>query len=213
MGDGYALAVRGPGAGPLGTCSSRRVRGPVTGHGPPVDVGQAAELVRVARPGLRLHRRPSLPDELVLAGGGEVFRLPRAASAVVRASVHVVALARLVPLVPVALAPPRYVGVLADGETPFTAERRLPGARPAALTGIALGQVEGVVEALLAVPEREARQWGVRGAPAGVLLHGALGADALLADPRTGLLTGVVGWDLRLGDEGDALQADLAALL
>lgn len=46
-----------------------------------------------------------------------------------------------------------------------------------------------------------------------VLLHGALGLDALLADARTGLLTGVVDWDLRLGPERLAVQADLATLL
>lgn len=185
-----------------------------------LDVRAAARLVQAVRPGRALHRRPSLDDELVLAGGGEVFRLPLAPSAAARHAVLVRALPRLVPLVPVAVAPPRYVGVLGDGTTPFTAERRLPGARPAALEGIALGQLAGVVAALEAVPVREAQQWGVSRTGAGdpeVLLHGALTADALLADPRTGLLTGVVGWDLRLGPAGSdrdtALEADLAGLL
>ncbi len=152
-------------------------------------------LVQVARPGVRLHRRPSRDDEVVLAGGGEVFRLPLTDAAVARHAVLVRALPKLVPLVPVALAPPRYVGVLDDGATPFTAERRLPGVRPERLEGIALGQLEGVVEALLAVPAREAQQWGVPGAG---LLRSPLGLDVLLADPRTGLLTGVPDWDLRL---------------
>ncbi len=88
----------------------------------------------------------------MLAGGGELFRLPLTATAVARHAVLVRALPKLVPLVPVAVAPPRFVGVLADGATPFTAERRLPGVRPAALDGIAQGQLEGVVEALRAVP-------------------------------------------------------------
>lgn len=183
--------------------------------------------MQAVRPGVVLHRRPSRPDELVLAGGGEVFRLPLAPSAVSRQAVLVRALPELVPRVPVALAPPRYVGVMADGTTPFTAERRLPGVRPDALEGIAVGQLEGVVEALAAVPVREAEQWGVplRIASHGpgpdadevraardraVLRHAALSVrpdrpvpshvlDALLADPRTGLLTGVVDWHLVLG--------------
>jgi aminoglycoside phosphotransferase (APT) family kinase protein len=173
----------------------------------------AEALVRAVRPGLVLHRRPSaLDDELVLAGGGEVFRLPLATSAVQRAAVLVQALPKLRPLLPVALPSPRYVGVLADGATPFTAEARLPGVRPRALASIALAQLEGVVEALLAVSVREAQQWGVSGdGPA--LVHGALGLDALLADPRTGLLTGVVDWQLQLAAHVDALEADLAALL
>lgn len=170
------------------------------------------QLVAVARPGVRLHRRPSAEDEVVLAGGGEVFRLPLTEAAAARHAVLVRALPKLVPLVPVALAVPRYVGVLDDGTTPFTAERRLPGVRPSSLEGIALGQYEGVVEALAAVPVREAEQWGVpsaAGPDAAVLRHTGLRSaqdgtvtdealDCLLADPRTGLLTGVVAWDLRL---------------
>lgn len=191
-------------------------------------------LVAAARPGVALRRVPSaLADEAVLVGGGEVFRLPLEPSASAGHAVLVRALPRLRVLVPVAVPQPRYVGVLDDGETPFTAERRLPGVRPSALGSIAAGQLEGVVAALLAVPAREARQWGVQewgaqewgvqregvsgagpGAPGlGVLLHGQLGLDALLADARTGVLTGVVGWQPRLGDEGDVLEADLAALL
>lgn len=170
--------------------------------------------VAAVRPGVVLHRRPSPhDDELVLAGGGEVFRLPLRPSAVARHAVLVRALPKLVPLVPVALAPPRYVGVLADGATPFTAERRLPGVRPVALEGIAGGQRDGVLAALEAVPVREAQQWGVPG-DGPVLVHGALeqdddGLGALLADPRTGLLTGVVGWDLRLGDVTEAAEPGL----
>lgn len=169
-------------------------------------------LVQAARPGVVLHRRPSRADELVLAGGGEVFRLPLAPSAAARHAVLVKALPKLAPLVPVALAPPRYVGVLDDGATPFTAERRLPGVRPQELEGIAQGQLDGVLAALAAVPPREAAQWGVpvrttstgeRVPPAdleGLVLHhrGLPALDVLLADPRTGLLTGVVDWDLLL---------------
>lgn len=208
-----------------------------------LDDDAAVALVRAARPGVVLHRRPSRADERVLAGGGELFRLPLRPSAVARHTVLVRAMPKLVPLLPVAVAPPRWVGVLADGVTPFTAERRLPGVQsgagpggpPAApLEGIALGQLAGVVEALRAVPVREAQQWGVPGASNGhvcrpdqgvgprsddgaVLLHGALGWSALLSDPRTGLLTGVVDWDLRLGaagrDLGGALAAGLADLI
>ena len=39
----------------------------------------------------------------------------------------------------------------------------------------------------------------------GVLLHGALGPSALLVDPRRGVLTGVVGWRLRLDERADEL--------
>ncbi len=174
--------------------------------------------MQAVRPGVALRRRASrLADEAVLLGGGEVFRLPLAPSAVDRHAVLVRALPKLRPLVPVAVPVPRYAGVLADGVTPFTVEARLPGVRPAALPAIARGQVEGVVAALTAVPRREAEQWGVRadepGAPDLVLLHGALGLDALLADPRTGLLTGVVDWRLRLGPPAEAVAPDLAALL
>ncbi len=68
-----------------------------------------------------------------------------------------------------------------------------------------------MVEGLRAVPPREAQEWGVTGS--GVLLHGALGLPALLADPRTGLLTGVVGWQLRLGRDEEAVEPSLAGLL
>lgn len=170
-----------------------------------MDLTDAVALVQAARPGVALRPRPTPhDDELVLAGGGEVFRLPLAASATARHAVLVRALPRLVPLVPVALAPPRYVGVLADGATPFTAERRLPGVPPQAVEGIARGQLEGVLAALEAVPAREAEQWGVPPGtgPDDVLQHPGLAGEprrVLLADPRTGLLTGVVGWDLVLG--------------
>lgn len=61
--------------------------------------------------------------------------------------------------VPVAVAAPRWVGVLPDGETPFTAEPRLPGRPPSGLLGsIAASQLAGVVAALADVPAREARQ-------------------------------------------------------
>jgi hypothetical protein len=185
----------------------------------PLDDGELVRAVATARPGVALSRRPSSrPDEAVLVGGGEVFRLPLAPSAVARAAVLVTALPRLRPLLPVAVPLPRWVGVLPDGTTPFTAERRLPGVRARTLDGIACGQVDGVVAGLLAVPPREAEQWGVPVLASGagdapVLLHGALGLAALLADPRTGLLTGVVDWDLHLGPQHLAVQADLAALL
>ena len=113
-----------------------------------------------------------------------------------RLTVHVRALPELRARVPVALAPPRWVGVLPDGETPFTAEPRLPGTPPGDRLGsIAASQLSGVVLALAAVPAREARQWGVPG-DGEVLVQGALAPAALLADgPR---LTGVTGWRLRL---------------
>ena len=142
-------------------------------------------------------------DEVVLAGGTEVFRLPLAPSAVARSAVLVKALPELRTRVPVAVPVPRYAGVLPDGETPFTAEPLLPGEPAQALSGIAAGQLAGVLAALAAVPEREARQWGVPGE--GSLLHGALDASALLVDPGRGLLTGVVGWRLRLGDPAEDL--------
>jgi aminoglycoside phosphotransferase (APT) family kinase protein len=185
----------------------------------PLDDGGLRRAVATARPGVAVRSRPSSrPDEAVLVGGGEVFRLPLAPSAVARAAVLVEALPRLRPLLPVAVPLPRWAGVLPDGATPFTVERRLPGVPPRTLDGIARGQVEGVVAGLLAVPPREAEQWGVPvlgdpGGDARVLLHGALGLGALLADPHTGLLTGVVDWDLHLGPRHLAVQADLAALL
>ena len=131
-----------------------------------------------------------------MLGGAEVFRLPLAPSAVARLAVHVRALPELRARVPVALAPPRWVGVLPDGETPFTAEPQLPGSPPGdPLGSIAASQLAGVVLALAAAAAREARQWGVPG-DGEVLMHGALGPAVLLADgPR---LTGVTGWRLRL---------------
>jgi hypothetical protein len=97
--------------------------------------------------------------------------------------------------VPVAVAPPRWVGVLPDGETPFTAEPRLPGRPPtAALGSIAAGQLAGVVAALADVPAREARQWGVPGD--GEVLQ-APGLTLLADGPR---LTGTTGWRLVLDE-------------
>ena len=151
------------------------------------------------RPGIELQVLAEHDDELVLAGGAEVFRLPLAPSGVQRLGVLVRALPVLRARVPVTVAPPRWVGVLLDGETPFTAERRLPGSPPGGSLGsIAASQLAGVVVALADVPAREARQWGVP-SDGDVLLAPGL---TLLADgPR---LTGLTGWRLRLGrpDEG-----------
>ena len=139
-------------------------------------------------------------DELVLAGGTEVFRLPLAASGAERLAVLVRALPVLCTRVPVAVAPPRWVGVLPDGETPFTAEPKLPGTRPAGRLGsIAASQLTGIVTALADVPAREARQWGVPGD--GDVLQ-APGLALLAAGPR---LTGVTGWRLALGSADPAL--------
>ena len=164
------------------------------------------QLVAAVRPGVRLRRLPSAPDEVVLAGGGEVFRLPLTGPAVVASAAAVRALPHLRALVPVRVPVPRFVGVLADGATPFTAERRLAGVPGLPATSTALGQLAGLLEALAAVPEREAASWGVPGS--GRLLHGALSASTLLADPARGVLTGVVGWRPRLGDPAE----DLAGL-
>ena len=165
--------------------------------------------VAAVRPGVRLREAPGRPDELVLHGGGEVFRVPRDDTALARLLLLVRLLPRLRPLVPVAVPAPRLAGVLSDGATPFTAEPRLAGEVPAgALEGIAAGQLAGVVAALAAVPPREAASWGVAGDPAGTLLHGALHREALLVDPARGVLTGVVGWVPRLGPAAD----DLAGL-
>ena len=115
-------------------------------------------------------------DELVLTGGSEVFRLPLAPSGSDRLALLVRALPVLRSRVPVAVAPPRWVGVLPDGETPFTAESRLPGRPPG-------GPLESIAEA---------QQWGVPGVGP-TLVSPGLG---LLADgPR---LTGTTGWRLRL---------------
>ena len=156
-----------------------------------------------ARPGVVLREAAGPDDELVLHGGGEVLRLPRTPEAAARLVLLVRALPRLRPLVPVAVPLPRLVGVPDDGQTPFTAERRLPGVPGLPLDGLAVGQLAGLVAALDDVPPREAQSWGVPGD--GVLLHGALGPSALLLDPQRGVLTGVVGWRLRLGDRADDL--------
>lgn len=145
-------------------------------------------------------------DEVVLAGGGEVFRLPLTPTAAARHAVLVRALPELRTRLPVTVPTPRYVGLMPDGTTPFVAERELPGQPSSTLGPIALGQLQGVLAALAAVPEREAAQWGVAGE--GSLLHGALDASALLHDPARGVLTGVVGWRPRLGDPAE----DLASL-
>ena len=162
--------------------------------------------VAQVRPGVALRALAVHDDEVLLAGGGEVFRLPLAPSAAARHAVLVKALPELRSRVPVAVPVPRYAGVLPDGETPFTAEPLLPGEPATQLSAIAAGQLAGVLAALSGVPEREARQWGVPGE--GSLLHGALDASALLLDPARGLLSGVVGWRPRLGDPAD----DLASL-
>ena len=164
------------------------------------------ELVAAVRPGVRLRRLESAPDEVVLAGGGEVFRLPRTAQAAEESAAAVRALPHLRALVPVRVPAPRFVGVLADGATPFTAERRLAGTPGLPATSTALGQLAGLLEALAAVPEREAMSWGVPGS--GHLLHGALSEAVLLADPSRGVLIGVAGWRPRLGDRAE----DLAGL-
>jgi aminoglycoside phosphotransferase (APT) family kinase protein len=169
--------------------------------------------VRAVRPEVRLRPRPgpAPDDEVVLVGGDEVFRLPRAESAATRHALLVRALPRLRPLLPVAVPAPRWVGVLEDGTTPFLAERRLRGVplrevgdARGRLGAVAVGQVAGALAALAAVPAREARQWGVRGE--GTLLHGALGPDTVLVDPRRGVVTGLVDWDPRLGDPADDLR-------
>ncbi len=117
-------------------------------------------LVAVARPGVRLRRVTDIPaydGEVVLVGGGEVFRLPL----------------------------PRFVGVLADGSTPFTAEPRLPGTPVEQPSGIAAGQLEGVLAALDDITAHEAAQWGAVTVPRPQLL---------LQDPGRGVLTGLVAW-------------------
>ena len=155
------------------------------------------------RPGLALRTLAVHDDEVVLAGGGEVFRLPLDDAAATRQSALVAAMPQLRSRLPVTVPVPRYVGLMPDGATPFTAEPALLGERPATLDPIAAGQLAGVLAALAAVPEREARQWGVPGS--GSLLHGALDDTALLLDPGRGLLSGVVGWRLRLGDPAEDL--------
>jgi hypothetical protein len=151
--------------------------------------------VRAARPAVGdLERLAEHDDELVLAGATEVFRLPLGPSGLARLTVLVRALPVLRSRVPVAVAPPRWVGVLPDGETPFTAEPRLPGRPPSGPLGsIAASQLAGVVAALADVPAREARQWGVSGD--GEVLQ-APGLQLLADGPR---LTGTTGWRLVLG--------------
>ena len=157
------------------------------------------------RPGVELRALAVHDDEVVLVGGGEVFRLPLSEPAAERHALLVKAIPHLRTRLPVAVAVPRYVGLV--GDLPFLAEPLLPGEPTSSLrSSIAIGQLQGVLAALAAVPEREAQQWGVPGQ--GALLHGALDATALLADPSRGVLTGVIGWRPRLGDLAD----DLASL-
>ena len=159
------------------------------------------------RPGVALRALVVHDDEVVLAGGSEVFRLPLDPGAVERHAVLVRLLPQLRTRLPVPVPVPRYVGVLPDGATPFTAEPLLPGEPVRALDAITAGQLAGVLAGLAAVPPREAREWGV-GGDGEVLLHGALDATAVLADPARGLLSGVVGWRPRLGDADE----DVASL-
>jgi aminoglycoside phosphotransferase (APT) family kinase protein len=149
-------------------------------------------------------------DEVVLAGGREVFRLPLTPAAAARQACLVRALPELRTRLPLTVPVPRYVGLMPDAATPFTAEQLLVGEPANRLEGIAVGQVAGVLAALAAVPEREARQWGVPGE--GSLLHGALDATALLLDPGRGVLTGLVGWRPRLGDPAEDLASLPAAV-
>ncbi len=102
-------------------------------------------------------------------------------------------LPRLGPLVPVTVPSPRLVGVTDDGD-PFSAEARLAGI-PARgrLDAIAGGQRDGLLAGLAAVGPRQAREWGVPGD--GEVLSSPM---TLLLDPRRGVLSGAVGWDLRL---------------
>ena len=158
------------------------------------------------RPGIVLRALAVHDDEAVLAGGGEVFRLPLSPEAAERHGVLLRVLPALRNRLPVAVAVPRYVGLMPDGATPFLAEPELPGEPVTGLGPIAAGQLAGVLAALADVPPREAQQWGVTGE--GSLLHGALDRTALLHDPARGLLTGIVGWRPRLGDAA----ADLATL-
>lgn len=157
--------------------------------------------VRAVRPTADLRPVEGPEDELVLHGGGEVFRLPRSPEAAERIVLCTRVLPRLRPLVPVPVPAPRLVGVLDDG-LPFSAEPRLPGVRPDHLDGIALGQLDGLLAALADVPVREAREWGLSGD--GVLRHGRLSVATVLVDARRGVLTGVVGWAPELGEEPEA---------
>lgn len=140
------------------------------------------ELVGAVRPGLVLREVEGI-DEVVFHGGGEVFRLPLTDAAVARQRVLVTSLPALFPLLPVPVPRPRYVGVLADGATPFTAEKRLPGEPIEELRGIAAAQWEGVQVALDTVSSAQAREWG-----------GLCRPTLLLADPSRGVLTGLAEW-------------------
>ncbi len=141
------------------------------------------ELVEAARPGVVVREVEAAADERVFHGGGEVFRLPLTSDAVARQRVLVRSLPVLAALVPVPVPRPRYVGVLADGQTPFTAERRLSGAPTTDLGAIAAGQWAGTLAALEDVSEGQRREWGGLHRP-----------TLLLADPVTGVLTGLVAW-------------------
>lgn len=143
------------------------------------------EVVRTFRRGLSLRPGPVLEDEVVLHGGGEVFRLPLTPGALDRQAVLLRALPVLAVSLPVAVPRPRRIGVLPDGITPFTAEPRLPGVAVAEARGLAALQWDGVAAALDAVPPGQVREWGGLPQPA-VLLH----------DPVRGVLTGLVAWQL-----------------
>ena len=143
------------------------------------------EQVAAVRPGVALRVVDGPDDEVVVHGGGEVFRLPLTADAVDRQRLLVRSLPVLAGLVPVPVPQPRYVGVLADGATPFTAEARLPGVPVTDLVGIAGVQWEGVEAALDAVSPGQVRDWG-----------GLCRPTVLLADPARGVLTGLVAWRL-----------------
>ena len=159
-------------------------------------------LVAAVRPGVALRALAVHDDEAVRAGGDEVFRLPLAPSGSQRLSVLVTALPVLRTRVPLTVAVPRWVGVMPDGRTPFTAEPLLPGVPAGALESgtrlagaITVGQRDGVLAALGEVPAREARGWGVPGDGAAMVA-----TATLLADPARGVLTGLVGWRLELVD-------------
>ena len=152
-------------------------------------------LVQAVRPGVELTSLAVHEDEVVLAGGGEVFRLPLAPSGSARLAVLVAALPVLRGRVPVAVAVPRWIGVMPDGATPFTAEPLLPGtpAGPLVDGSIAAGQRDGVLAAVGAVAVREARAWGVPGDGELVIAD-----TTLLEDRARGVLTAAVGWRLRV---------------
>ena len=152
-------------------------------------------LVQAVRPGVELTSLAVHDDEAVLSGGGEVFRLPLAPTGSARLAVLVAALPVLRSRVPVALAVPRWVGVMPDGRTPFSAEPLLAGTPVASLApgSIAAGQRDGVLAALADVGSREARTWGVPGDGERLV------ADVrLLEDRARGVLTAAVGWRLHL---------------